>query len=111
MRACVLTVIVVLASLHSVAAGERNTGALPAGSCGDGDVDLAEECDDGGSADGDGCSSLCRIECGYTCDGEPSICSNPANVPSFSPAGMAALVLGLAGLSALWLTRARARRR
>lgn len=30
--------------------------------CGNGVVDVEEECDDGGNADGDGCSVDCRIE-------------------------------------------------
>jgi len=44
--------------------------------CGNGFVREAEECDDGNSADGDGCSSSCEVEDGYTCDGEPSNCTN-----------------------------------
>src|SRR3989339_369224 len=33
--------------------------------CGDGTLDLGEDCDDGNSLDGDGCSSLCKTEaCG-----------------------------------------------
>jgi len=30
--------------------------------CGDGSVDASEQCDDGNTLDGDGCSSTCRIE-------------------------------------------------
>jgi cysteine-rich repeat protein len=37
-------------------------GAPPAAICGDGSVELGEECDDGNTADGDGCSSDCRNE-------------------------------------------------
>ena len=36
--------------------------------CGDGIKDQLEECDDGNSVNGDGCSSTCKIEVGYTCD-------------------------------------------
>ena len=32
--------------------------------CGDGYVDEGEECDDGNTANGDGCSAFCDIECG-----------------------------------------------
>ncbi len=33
--------------------------------CGDNDIQLGEECDDGGTSDGDGCSSICEVEyCG-----------------------------------------------
>ena len=35
--------------------------------CGDGVLDTAEACDDGNSAAGDGCSSLCQVEEGYEC--------------------------------------------
>jgi cysteine-rich repeat protein len=36
--------------------------------CGDGNIDVAtEECDDGNLADGDGCSSKCKKEDGFTC--------------------------------------------
>ncbi|MDH3654275.1 MAG: C25 family cysteine peptidase [Myxococcales bacterium] len=44
--------------------------------CGDGLIWLGEECDDGGTAGGDGCNSNCEIEPGYTCTGEPSICTS-----------------------------------
>jgi cysteine-rich repeat protein len=44
--------------------------------CGNGFIREAEECDDGNSADGDGCSSSCEVEDGYACDGEPSNCTN-----------------------------------
>jgi cysteine-rich repeat protein len=43
--------------------------------CADGIVQTEEGCDDGGVADGDGCSALCRTEPGWTCTGEPSVCT------------------------------------
>jgi cysteine-rich repeat protein len=43
--------------------------------CGNGILDLGEQCDDGNSASGDGCSSSCATEPGYGCAGEPSLCS------------------------------------
>jgi len=46
--------------------------------CGNGNVQpnspQNEECDDGNTADGDGCSSTCTIEAGYVCSGDPSVC-------------------------------------
>jgi len=36
-------------------------------SCGDGNIDPDEDCDDGNANDGDGCSSSCKIEDGFTC--------------------------------------------
>ena len=47
---------------------------LPA--CGDGNVDPADECDDSNTDDGDGCSSVCDIESGWGCEGNPSICTS-----------------------------------
>ncbi|MFH1366502.1 MAG: dockerin type I domain-containing protein [Patescibacteria group bacterium] len=43
--------------------------------CGDSKIE-GEECDDGNVVDGDGCSSMCKAELGYTCAGTPSICSS-----------------------------------
>jgi fibulin 1/2 len=41
--------------------------------CGNGVVDIAETCDDGGTADGDGCSATCQVETGYACSGATCI--------------------------------------
>jgi fibro-slime domain-containing protein len=35
--------------------------------CGDGVIGVGEQCDDGNSIPGDGCSGVCQIEPGYTC--------------------------------------------
>jgi fibro-slime domain-containing protein len=35
--------------------------------CGDGMIEAGEQCDDGNSVPGDGCSGTCQIEPGYTC--------------------------------------------
>lgn len=40
---------------------------LTATTCGDGVVDVGEECDDGGTSGGDGCSAACLVESGYVC--------------------------------------------
>ena len=48
--------------------------------CGDGAIQSPnsnnqyETCDDGDTSSGDGCSSSCQIETGWTCNGEPSVC-------------------------------------
>lgn len=49
----------------------------PPAICGNGLIEDGEECDDGRStpAPGDGCDADCLIEDGWTCDGEPSGCS------------------------------------
>lgn len=43
--------------------------------CGNGLIDLGEQCDDGNTSDGGGCSRVCQEEAGWTCSGEPSVCS------------------------------------
>src|SRR5262249_15233996 len=48
-------------------------GMMPV--CGDGIVDMTEPCDDGNTMSGDGCSSTCQIETGFTCMGMPSQCT------------------------------------
>ena len=42
--------------------------------CGDPFVTPDEECDDGNSASGDGCSAECTIEEGWSCSSSPSVC-------------------------------------
>ena len=42
--------------------------------CGNFVIEIGEQCDDGNSADGDGCSSGCLIEAGFVCSGQPSRC-------------------------------------
>ncbi len=48
--------------------------------CGDGVIDAGEQCDQGGGnvSNGDGCSSTCQIEAGFTCSGTPSVCTMTA---------------------------------
>jgi len=43
--------------------------------CGDAVVAESELCDDGNLNPGDGCSPTCKLEIGYKCDGEPSVCT------------------------------------
>jgi cysteine-rich repeat protein len=47
--------------------------------CGNGLVELGEQCDDGNTTSGDGCSAVCQIESGWTCTGRPSACTGPSN--------------------------------
>ncbi|QSQ17670.1 Ig-like domain-containing protein [Myxococcus landrumensis] len=53
--------------------------------CGDGKLGGAEICDDGNQLSGDGCNSVCQVEPGYTCTGEPSVCDNN-RAPTVDPA-------------------------
>jgi cysteine-rich repeat protein len=41
---------------------------------GDGVIEPPETCDDGNTVSGDGCSSTCSVEPGWTCTGAPSVC-------------------------------------
>ncbi len=43
--------------------------------CSNSIIEGDETCDDGDTQSGDGCSSSCQIESGWTCTGEPSICT------------------------------------
>lgn len=44
------------------------------GLCGNSVIDGTETCDDGGTTNGNGCSSSCQEELGWDCSGEPSSC-------------------------------------
>lgn len=44
--------------------------------CGNGAVESGEACDDGNTADGDGCSAACAVESGWSCGGDPSNCAH-----------------------------------
>ncbi len=54
--------------------------------CGDSTLNITsgEECDDGETTDGDGCSALCVVEDGFFCAGVPSICVLDCNGNSFA---------------------------
>ena len=51
--------------------------------CGNGTLDAGEACDDGNSANRDGCSGRCAVEAEFSCSGTPSLC-----IPLSSCAGM-----------------------
>lgn len=58
----------------AVAGAGGEAGSAPLMECGNGVVTADEACDDGDVAAGDGCSSNCRLEIGFGCDGQPSVC-------------------------------------
>jgi len=65
--------------------------------CGDGIIDGGEQCDDGNLVDGDGCSSVCRLECIYN-----SSCVNVlanGDMESYPPSGVPNLPTGYANYS------------
>jgi cysteine-rich repeat protein len=47
--------------------------------CGNGRVEVNEECDDGNVMTGDGCSVNCIVDIDFVCGGDPSICSPCGN--------------------------------
>ncbi len=65
---CVLSV-----AATGISCGSRSTSGE--GICGNGILEGNEECDDGNLVDGDGCDHLCRIEEGWQCEGQPSVCT------------------------------------
>jgi cysteine-rich repeat protein len=48
------------------------------GQCGDGIIERIEQCDDGNTESGDGCSASCQIEANYECKTEGQPCKNLA---------------------------------
>jgi len=73
--ATVLLRIAVCALVLFVLWGCAQDGSLM---CGDGIVDVFEECDDGNNEDGDGCSAVCELE--ITGGIEPTLASIQANI-------------------------------
>jgi cysteine-rich repeat protein len=59
-----------------VVRSSKASGPIKA-TCGDKRViaALGEDCDDGNTANGDGCSSACKQEAGFSCAGYPSTCA------------------------------------
>ena len=52
--------------------------------CGNQLVESGEACDDGNRTSGDGCSSDCLLESGWSCTGQPSVCT-PIRLCSSTP--------------------------
>eukprot|EP00163_Fabomonas_tropica_P005646 TRINITY_DN1525_c0_g1_i2.p1 TRINITY_DN1525_c0_g1~~TRINITY_DN1525_c0_g1_i2.p1 ORF type:complete len:3023 (-),score=588.09 TRINITY_DN1525_c0_g1_i2:123-9191(-) len=65
--------------------GDPNTGCTP--ECGNGVIQTGEVCDDNNPNSGDGCSSTCQVEPGWTCSGAPSTCSNIDECAPTNPCG------------------------
>jgi cysteine-rich repeat protein len=64
-----------------IAAFKFDSCGLSPAVCGDGLIEPPESCDDGNTNDGDGCSSVCEVESGFMCSGEPSVClPDPAEI-------------------------------
>ncbi|MBW1686843.1 MAG: hypothetical protein JRS35_17465 [Deltaproteobacteria bacterium] len=79
--------------------------------CGNGVIEGWEGCDDGNWTAGDGCADWCQIESGWTCEGEPSVCTEVAFVPSMSATGATVLGVAVFGIGILGLVLTARRRR
>jgi len=76
-----LVAFVALAMLVGACTSTSTTNAHVV-SCGDGLIEGDEACDDGESANGDGCDASCAVEAGYACVGAPSDCTPTAPTPT-----------------------------
>jgi fibro-slime domain-containing protein len=52
------------------------------GTCGDGIIERSEQCDDGNTINGDGCSRICQIEANWDCSTEGQPCKYVGNCGS-----------------------------
>ncbi len=83
------TVDLVPNSAPDVRSVDRLAALIDAGLCGNGRLDPGEECDDGNTTSGDGCSSQCVIDCYFMCQCHPydppcvtpSVCGNKVLTP------------------------------
>ena len=66
--------------------GTNGTGATHACtvSCGNGNIETGEQCDDGNLVNGDGCSSTCQIEPGFTCNTQTNPDTQPCTQSIYS---------------------------
>ncbi|GEM_PF-5457222 len=55
--------------------------------CGNGVMDSGETCDDHNTTNGDGCSLTCAVEPGFTCSGNPSVCTSGTLPPGTGGGG------------------------
>lgn len=84
--------------------------------CGDGAIGGEEACDDTNNVAGDGCSEACAVEDGWTCDGEPSVCTTPTLVAVTEDGDFyrvnvgdgSATLVGETGFTSLWSLAANA---
>ncbi|HEX7668765.1 MAG TPA: DUF4215 domain-containing protein, partial [Polyangiaceae bacterium] len=64
----------ILGGLGGTGAAAANCNGVSAPGCGDGKIEGSEQCDDGNSTPGDGCSGVCQIEPFYACPAEGQPC-------------------------------------
>ena len=61
--------------------------------CGNGIIESGESCDDGNMVNGDGCNNTCTVQSGWSCTGNPSVCSNTLGVDEISSQGVFNLIV------------------
>jgi cysteine-rich repeat protein len=88
--------------------------------CGNGTIELGEQCDDGQATPmgGDGCSATCQVETGFVCTGTPSVCASvlpgcagtviianasglPTAIPDNQPAGGAVFPINVSQMGTI----------
>ena len=61
---------------------DSGSGRPGGGTCGDGTIERSEQCDDGNTLNGDGCSRICQIEANWNCPNEGKACVYVGNCGS-----------------------------
>ncbi|MCB1303148.1 MAG: hypothetical protein KDK37_02670, partial [Leptospiraceae bacterium] len=64
--------------------GDEVSFFLPDQICGNATISFPEQCDDGNTNNGDGCSTNCEVEFAFQCtNGDPSVCTAPNDLGTF----------------------------
>jgi cysteine-rich repeat protein len=70
-RRCVYSVFLFFTLLGFVPPGAARADSV----CGNGLIEVGEDCDDDNVSSGDGCQSDCEVQSGWNCSGQPSNCT------------------------------------
>ena len=74
--------LIVSLDARSTSSPEAGVDRPGGGTCGDGVVERSEQCDDGNTVNGDGCSRICQIEANWDCPTEGKPCKYVGNCGS-----------------------------
>jgi len=74
----------VIVNLDAHASSDARVDRPSGGTCGDGTIERSEQCDDGNTVNGDGCSRICQIEANWNCPTEGKPCVYVGNCGSGS---------------------------
>ncbi len=72
----------IIVNLDSHAREDASVDRPGGGTCGDGVIERSEQCDDGNTTSGDGCSRICQIEANWDCPTEGQPCKYVGNCGS-----------------------------